>query len=654
MSTFTPGLAFRPDIEALRALAVLLVVGSHAGVPGLAGGYVGVDVFFVISGFLITLLLRREWRARGNIDVPDFYARRLRRLLPAFTLMLAVVVAAIFLVYSPLEQPRLLGSAFAAALYASNLRFAADATDYLAPSAKLDPLLHTWSLGVEEQFYLAWPLLLLVACRAGQPGRQALRPMTVLLCGVVLLSLAATVMLTPVRQPWAFFLPFTRAWEFGLGALVAIAGERAGTRQRMKGAAVAGLTAGLGLVLGSAWLLDEHSLFPGWAALAPAAGTALMLHATPALASPPALARLPGAAPLQWLGRLSYGWYLWHWPVLVIARAVWPGLALPACLALMLFALFLSWVSHVLVEQPLRYGSRFRSWRLAAGTAVGVIAAQVLVIQALGSQAQAALLSPRFEHITAASTDFPYIYGHGCDGGTLSATVTACTGADPQGSRTAVLIGDSMAAQWFPALEAVLRPGRWRLVMFSKSSCPAVASDYFHAALGRSYTECHQWRDALLARTLALQPELVILASGEHYPFSATDWQSGIAGFLFPLAEAVPRVVILRAALLPGFDVPQCLARRAWQPGLFTRTCRFDPATARPMAASDAYRVVEAAHANVRLLDLAPSICPVSPCPVTQGALIKFRDDKHLTDHFVRTLVPTLRAGLQADGQVPP
>lgn len=298
----------RAEIEGLRAVAVLLVVACHAGLPGFSGGYVGVDVFFVISGYLITHLLCREQQRTGTLDLAAFYGRRIRRLLPAFALLMIAVLAGIHLLASPLEQPALLRSALAAALYISNLHFAWQATDYWGPAAKQDPLLHTWSLGVEEQFYLLWPLLLALLLMSAGRWRRLLVPAGIAASfGLALYWMA----LAPAK---AFFFPLARVWEFGAGALLALfpgalqaLSGRIGLRRRRALAEGAGLL----LILSAAVGYDGDTRFPGLAALPPVLGTALVIAAgAPGLAG--GGRSLLAWRPLQWLGGQSYGWYLWH------------------------------------------------------------------------------------------------------------------------------------------------------------------------------------------------------------------------------------------------------------------------------------------------------------------------------------------------------
>ena len=234
---------FRSDLEGLRAIAVTLVLLYHAAVPGFGGGYVGVDVFFVLSGFLISGLLLRELEATGTISLPSFYARRLRRLLPAVALLILVTVIASVVVLSPLRAGDVAADGVAASLYASNLRFAFQATDYLQAELAPSPLLHLWSLGVEEQFYLFWPALLLLAARTGS---NRVRWVGILAGSVVVASFALSLWLTSASAPWAFFSLPSRAWELGIGALLAVGAARLAALPKALSAGAGWLGAGHG------------------------------------------------------------------------------------------------------------------------------------------------------------------------------------------------------------------------------------------------------------------------------------------------------------------------------------------------------------------------------------------------------------------------
>jgi peptidoglycan/LPS O-acetylase OafA/YrhL len=633
----------RPDIEGLRAIAILLVVAYHAGVPLVRGGYVGVDVFFVVSGYLITSLLVREAEATGSVDLWRFYARRVRRLLPAIAAVLLACTAAGVLLYAPVEQRELASASFSAATYLSNVYFARGATDYLGPSAETHPLLHTWSLSVEEQFYLAWPLFVLLALGALGARRGALsrRRLAGWMAGAAALSLIGSVVLTRYHQPWAFFSSPARAWEFaagGLAVLVPLRGWR-GAAGSARGAAVQGWL-GLGGIVAAALVFDADTVFPGVAALLPVLATVLVLRS--AAAHPRcAPARALGVRPFQEIGRLSYSWYLWHWPVLVFAAvAVQDELGWPARLALTGLALAIAEASYRLVENPVR-----RSPRLTPAHAMAMAACLTLVGAGVSLAWRRAATewsrSPVNARLERARDDLPAVYASGChaDFERVEADPAACTSGMAAASRTMVLFGDSHAAQWYPALEAMADERGWRLVSFTKSACPAVDRPTANRRLGREYRECAAWRRDALAEVRKLHPDLVVVASSDEYALSRTDWLHGTDRVLRSLSASSGAVAILRDTPRPGFDVAACVARRSWGVGaLQWRRCEARMNGAGPDPVFQALRRAARPYRNAYVVDMGPYVCPRSPCLLYRDGVLLYRDTHHLTAEFAATL----------------
>ncbi len=379
----------RRDIEGLRAVAILAVVAYHAGLP-VPGGYVGVDVFFVISGFLITQLLWSELSAGGRLSFASFYARRARRLLPSAVLVIVVTVVVSVAVLGPLEVKVVAKDAVACALYVGNYRFAFQATNYLNAHGPVSPLQNYWSLGVEEQFYLVWPALLVGASLIGRRSRGRHRQASAersrgaviaALAVVGALSLWLCVTLTHTDEPWAFFSLPTRAWELAVGGLIALAVPHF---RRIPAWALGAIGwAGLGAVAWSLFAFGPQTPFPGAAALLPVLGTGAAIAAgTRSLKAGPA--RLLGLAPLQPIGAVSYTWYLWHWPALILAPYVLGHhLGLAQNVAVAILSLLLAALTTVFLEQPVRRSAWLsaRSVRsLVAGGALSLVGALAAVL----------------------------------------------------------------------------------------------------------------------------------------------------------------------------------------------------------------------------------------------------------------------------------
>ena len=377
MTGTSPGVPHRDDIQGLRAIAVLTVIASHAGVPFLPGGFVGVDVFFVISGFLISQLLFREVEKSGKVSIPAFYARRARRILPAATLVTIATIVASAIWLSAVDLLAVVKDALWATFFAANIHFAAVGTDYFAQEEPPSPLQHYWSLSVEEQFYLVWPALLLVLVLLARGRGLPRRLVFGVLLTITVASFAWSVVYTSSDPIAAYFSTTARAWELGLGALAAlVATSVAG---RLPGL-VRGLLCGAGLVLiGVACVAyGESTPFPGSAAAVPVVGSALVLLAGATAGPQPLPMRALGVLPMRVVGDWSYSLYLWHWPVLIIAaRQVDGDLGFWRTLACVVVVFVLSALTYRLVEQPFRSPVRFPTGRALAlyPAAVAVVVA---------------------------------------------------------------------------------------------------------------------------------------------------------------------------------------------------------------------------------------------------------------------------------------
>jgi peptidoglycan/LPS O-acetylase OafA/YrhL len=643
--------ALRLDIEGLRAVAILLVVAFHAGVPGFGGGYIGVDVFFVLSGYLITGLLRREYANRGRIRLADFYARRIRRLLPASCAVLIATIIAARIFYSPLEQVGFASTSTMTALYSSNLWFAKAGVDYLGPSADENPLLHTWSLAVEEQFYVVWPFLILLALRL-ERGRRRVSPVAIL--GIFgLLSFALSLWLTRKVQPWAFFGMPTRGWEFaigGLGALVPapfLANRQPVARSMMAVGVLVTLIAG--------FLIARHTPFPGVAALAPTVATALVLVGGAAATGGWAKALLE-SAPMRWMGQRSYSWYLWHWPVLVIGAAVIAMPALGTRVALALASLAAAAITYVLIENPVRYyrpsAQHPRLTIAAAAFATAFVAGVAVTWHADAKRAYDDPTQRRFFAAAEDGTDLK-----GCHLNLAATRAGRCDFANVSADSTVVLFGDSHALQWFPALESLAARRGWRLVSLTKSGCPSVDVAVFIERLDRIYTECNEWRRETLRRIVAMRPTMVLIANSSAYYSTldgsssdtktpVTEWGRGLARTIAAITNAGARVTLIHDTPWPGKNIPTCLARAAWRGQSPESICSFDRARSMDTLAATEERRVAVQNPRVSLVDLSDAVCATPICEPMRDSMVLYADRDHLTAGFSRKLAATLGARL--------
>ncbi|MBF4589238.1 acyltransferase family protein [Curtobacterium sp. VKM Ac-1395] len=646
----------RPDIQGLRAVAVLGVVLFHAGASGVQGGFVGVDVFFVISGYLITGNLLRDHAVHGRIRLVVFFRRRLARLAPAATVTVAATVLAVHVLLPPLDRVAARVDALAAVVGAENLRLARAGTDYLADHAA-GPFQQFWSLGVEEQFYVVWALLL-----AGVVAVPALRrhafALTTVLCA---LSIGATLIGSTVSGPWTFFGVHTRAWEFGVGALAAIAAVR-GRRRALRCPRLvrrAAAPVGLGLVVTASVLFDASTPFPGPLTVVPVAGALLVV--LPGDDDDP-VRRALAWGPMRWVGDRSYSMYLWHWPVLVV-----PALALdrplgPAeTIAALAVTVVLTWGGHALVE------TRTSNWARRDGTrslvvVAGVVATAVLVVPATAlpplrstvaapSATPAAVLrgpwAPRTvpanltPGIADAAADLPPVYRDGCHGDFATLSTNACRyGA---GQRSVVLFGDSHAAQWTSPLATVAGRHDAALVTMTKSSCPSADLSVRAQELGRSYRECDVWRRDAFRRLERMRPDLVVLAdaaNGYRSDADAATWRDAVARTIARITATGAEVVVIGDTPAWERTPGRCLSASIEDVAACAEPVRDLTDTARSAAQAAA-----AAAAGVPVVDPVPWTCQDRCAPVLWDVLV-YRDTNHLTDTMARALTPRMDAAL--------
>jgi peptidoglycan/LPS O-acetylase OafA/YrhL len=666
---------FRPEVEGLRAVALGAVLLYHADVSRLPGGYVGVDVFFVISGFLITGLLLREVDATGRVALAGFYARRARRLLPAAVIVLATVVGLAWLVMSPVERTGVCGDVVAAALYVINWRQASEAVAYSELGAQASPLQHFWSLAVEEQFYLVWPLLIAAiawSCRRGRGGHRGHDPRPWLAVALGLLAAASfwyAVRLTAAQGDAAYFTTTTRAWELAAGGLLALAPaawwRRAGGRAAW-GLAVAGALA----IAVAAYCLSDRSPFPGpWAAL-PVAGAAAIIAAgeiSHATGRRTFAGWLLASGPMRYVGRISYSWYLWHWPLIAFATA-WQG-QLSSTLLLVVVAL--SWIpaalTHRLVETPFRRSRRlaatgpalaFGGGCTAVGVALGAVGQAAIPTVTLASWSQArgatVLASSTTQQgsasalrplPTGAEGDKGRAHGDGClvdqEDPELN---TSCFYGDTSSETSVVLFGDSHALQYFPALDAVASERGWRLDVLTKSACSPAEVTQYHDQFNREYTECSQWRADALEHIEELEPSLVVTGNKAVEPITRDGRQldaeagaeamtDGYVATLERLTETGADVSVIADNPYPPADVPSCVSEHLDD----LTACAF------PKREGLGYEPVNSLAARqlteVSLLDPTPVLCPADgTCPAVIGNVLVYRDGTHLTATYTRTM----------------
>ena len=717
---------FRPDLEGLRGVAILMVLLFHAGVPAISGGFVGVDVFFVLSGFLITGLLISERERTGRVSLRRFYARRARRILPAATVALLAILVLSWFMLPPIDIEGVSLDVAASAVFVGNIRFAAQATDYFAAGIAPSPVVHYWSLAVEEQFYLLWPALLILVTRGPRPRLGA----GITLIVMIVASLGSSIVLTDISQPWAFFSLTSRAWQLGLGGLLAIATAGAvGTVAvgRLPGWLFTGAgLLGLGMVVASLFVIDPATPYPGAWALLPTIGAAAVIVA--GLRSR-AAGLVLDRAPLRFLGRISFSLYLVHWPLLVLPAAglaIGEELPLVERLALAGLAIAVATASWRWIEEPIRRGRRLSFPPLrtlaTAGTAIALTVAlatgtAVAAARQLDDPGDGGIavgdpsMDPGFSYEPAPSIDPAFSFdpepsgepeaslepelspppsspgpespnpspapsvtpqpaprgpiplprdikpslsavrgdkdrltGDGCllfEGATR---LPDCIYGNPDSATTVALVGDSHAAQWFPAIEQLAKKHDWRLVVMTKVSCRFVDVPQYSRPLKRAYTECATWLPRVHDRLVAIKPTYTFIEiTRALQPIRSADNDPARQGRLVaPLLEGVPgKYVMIGDTPQSYYDVPACISSHRRD----VRPCETD----RAAAFGWRYLKLENAFAKATggtVIKLSPTICPRDPCPVIQDGMIIYRDDHHLTATYARSLAPLIDAAL--------
>jgi peptidoglycan/LPS O-acetylase OafA/YrhL len=654
--------AFRPDIEGLRAIAVILVLLDHAGLAQVSGGYVGVDVFFVLSGFLITGLLLKETRETGSISIRSFYARRARRLLPAATLVLLVTVLLSYELFGQLRANRVAEDARWAALFASNFRSIQQGTDYLGAQQEPSPLQHFWSLAVEEQFYFVWPLLilLLASVAKGVPMRLKLGVALTLIIGA---SFAYSVHLTSVDRTTAYFSPLPRASELAAGALLAVVSPWLLRVPRMAG--IVASWAGVAVILWSAVTFDAHTVFPGAAMAVPVVG-ALLAVAGGSIAPGGGAEVVLARSPMQWTGQMSYGIYLWHWPVILLA-AGYAGRELSVRENLLLYvpAIAVAAITFSVIEDPIRSAKslRQRPELVSVGLGVALVAASFGTVSAMmganqlageKTDAQIAIEVPSTEGVLRAVsagadvTDWPEqpqrivneAYSDECDVTRRDTTSSLCEFGNLEADRTVVMFGDSHGTMWIPALDRIGKEHNWKVIQLTKPGCVAPDLQIWSNSLGREYAECDQWRDWAVSQIAKLEPDVLLVTSagkgiyladgGEPTQDGLDDaWRAGLGSTLDAVAPHAGRVVVIGDMAYPTQPGIDCLTENAGN----VSACNTPVEQAVLADHNRAEQETAEAH-GAEYIDIIPWFCTQETCPAVIGDLTVHRDAMHINENY--------------------
>ncbi|WP_426298596.1 acyltransferase family protein [Arthrobacter sp. R-11] len=701
-ATPKPAGKFRADIQALRALAVTAVVVNHLWPQLLPGGYVGVDIFFVISGFLITRHLVEELRGTGKVRLARFYGRRMRRLLPAALLVAVVSIAASWLIQPYSRWLDVAWETLAAVFYGENWLLAAKSIDYSADHEMATPVQHYWSLSVEEQFYLVWPLLLAGAFLLALRIRKTPLPLLSATMGTVfVLSLAYSVYFTVSSKNEAYFVTTTRAWEFAAGGLIALAtfalaGRGAQERELMRPAAPRlwmGLLAGAGAValVVSLAVFDEQTLFPGAMALVPVLGTGAIVLSGSVLGR----SALPavGFRPVQALGDISYSLYLWHWPMIVLAvPLLGHDLRTREKLVIGAASIVLAALTKRFVEDPGRSRlfrnrkarvsilSGFGAMALAGAMAIGMVFSAGHAEQL--QQEQLALLakSPCYgaaslsegascpgkygppNALNIGKAESPYFAVSGCRSATDQIRVQGVPylqdcdySRGKKDAKTVWFIGDSHAEHWKVAFFDLARKQQWKVRLSLAGGCSL--ADVRRVAFmdaprldEKSQSRCLDWSGQVSDKIMEQRPDLVVAST-----FSVKEtiddgtgrdqlsqYRSSVERRIAKWGQNGTRVIIVRdSPLTLGKSTPNCVINNKGN-ALACATQRNKALVADPTAKA----VSDLGHANLKVLDLSDQFCDDARCYAVTGGLFVFFDNNHLSKSYVESLAPVFERRL--------
>jgi len=613
-----------PQIQGLRALAALLVTLFHA--KWVSGGFIGVDIFYVISGFLITGLLLREIERTGTINFKEFYARRFKRLLPTSFFVLAITAVISWALIPATMRSSLGRDVIAASLYVSNYLFAWWQADYQNLDATPSPVIHYWSLAVEEQFYFIWPMLILIFFTLAKALKNRIF-LTYFVAAITLTSFIFSIYLTETSPIWAFYSLPTRAWELGLGALLVLIPP-------IKTKKFVGLF-GFTLLIISAFVFNEGTAFPGINAALPVLGTVLLLATINSW--PPVLNDVANSRLFQWLGEISYPLYLWHWPLLVLPSTY---LARPLevyerVLAI-IATILLADLTHRFVEEP------FRSKKIASvivykkSSYVTVISVFMGVLIMFSNSDRIDVSGVNGSVSLAQIKARPLVYDDGCHANYSQTQSAKCEYGNLDSKKIMVLYGDSHAAQWFPALLEIANRSGYKLISLTKSACPAVDTKRNDQG-GFKMSRCAQWRENTTKRIREIQPDVLIMSSFQYFaqPPQFKDrnawWDDGQRRLLQAVKTASPQLIYVTDTPHPTRDIPACLTNNS------ISKC------------NTSERSQNLSIQGFKVIDPNPWLCS-NVCPAVKDGVVAYRDASHISVDMSIALIPRLTQALRDQG----
>jgi len=645
----------RTDIQALRALAIVSVLVFHVWPERLTGGFVGVDIFFVISGYLITGQLWRQEQRTGKVDFKDFWARRARRLLPASLLVIAVTTVATFFLTTASWFNKVHNEAYGATAYVQNWVLIKKVTNYLTDDGTKSPFQHFWSLSVEEQYYIFWPVILFLCLWLVKLFPKVFKNKAVLLSvlGLILVaSFAFSVWQTRELPKEAYFNTFTRAWEFAAGALLAIATSGANAKDAAERATKLNpiwFIAGVLLMGYAIFMFTPQTPFPSFWAGIPVLGAVLALHGGQS-ASRLVPTRLMAIRPIQFLGDISYSLYLWHWPILILAPWVVPNnIDVFGRFAIVAIAIVLGWLSKKYVEDPVRFGwlSTLKAGRqlIAAGIGMAVVLISIFGLNIVakdqlknsyGNTQLTPPLSNLDKGVRAAESG-------DCKVSREENNFITCQKGDPKGTIRVALIGDSHTREWFVPVDNLAFKYHWNLTMISKSACSLVDPAQYPPNL--THYSCRGWNQKL-QDYLASQPpfDLIINSNSSLVTQGRADVGASFASAVKKMTTRGTKFLLIHDTPKPKENFIPCIemygAKAAARCGI---------PLAGGMSPADPMPAAVRGFQNVIVADFTRFFCDAKTCSPVKGKIIVYRDNSHITSTWAQHLQPQLEAKIPAE-----
>jgi peptidoglycan/LPS O-acetylase OafA/YrhL len=642
---------FRPDIEGLRAIAVLCVVIAHSKI-GLESGFIGVDVFFVISGFLITGHLFKEVLKHGTIHMLQFYSRRILRILPASIFVILATLLSAYLFLSPLQLANYGLDGVFSSFSGMNYRLAESGTDYFKSSTLPSPFQHYWSLAIEEQFYFVWPFVILILAKLFGRSKHFKSILSLILLGIIGASLYYSYIVTQVSQTWAYFGLLTRAWELGIGAILAI-NMNLFARIPSKVSAFLSWVGMSGLVAGLI-LINESTPYPGVWALIPTLSTALII-AVGTNYNKYSIETIFKHGIFQWIGKISYSWYLVHWAFFVIFLFDAERTSFGDKIGAIIVSFWLAHLSYFLVELTTRYNEYLKksmrrvyamglSLILIAGSISGALLytnSQKTEAKSFELAGQESEVSKKIEesikskilsdNLVVPIAKVPMDKFINCMTkveSKLPVRSEICRLGEVNSAKKMVLVGDSHANQFTETFDTIAKKYGYELINYTKPGCPFQDIKVSYGETSDDYKECYTWRNQALAEIEKLNPEVIIPVQIE-YPTSNFDiWRN----YLTKLKKISKKVISIVDSPNPTVNVPQCLLDNKSNIQICNIVKVKDPLRNRKL--ENELKIIN--DLEIDRVETNNWFCFEQICPVVIDNIVVYHDGSHLSSSYAK------------------